>query len=424
MLWVVSLNLILMASLATPVAAQVVISEVYATPSSGEPEWFELHNQGSTTVSLAGWSVTDQVSTPSTIYSFADSGAVTLTAGEYKAFSLSSSKLNNSADGVTLIDESGSEIDTMSYSEPSSSSLSWSLFNTGWLLAEPSPNQANLQPSPSPTPSLPPSPSPSPTPLASPSPSLTPSPSSSDDEALLISHLKLSEVMSCSTTGTKEWVELYWESDHSTTLNGWVLADKTSIFHTFHNFVLPAQDYIVVELPSAKLNNGGDSIQLLSPTGKMVWSYTIPECQLGTSFIVKGALLQLSSKPSPGEENIFDLTYEPLESTTSAATENLAIESGSFTTATENREPTSSSSAKEAPQFSYPGILPSLGPRILGATHENPPTSPIPPPLPKDHKWPIISVILGGSTLMLPNGLHLYLYAQKKGFFQSSAEFT
>ena len=144
----------------TPVKAQVILTEVYPQPETDQLEWIELHNNSTQSATLDSWVIMDQLTTPSIIYQFSSQ---TLNPQEYLVISLSSNKLNNSADGVGLIDQEGNLVDQMDY-QNSQAKLSWSknLDNQLWQLTEPTPNHNNIFPSPSPIAS--PSPTPTPTP--------------------------------------------------------------------------------------------------------------------------------------------------------------------------------------------------------------------------------------------------------------------
>ena len=105
------------------VSAQVTITEVYPYPLTGESEWVELYNQASESANLSGWVIEDQLSAPSTIHTITD---LILQSFTHVVIEISGSKLNNSADGVTLKDPSGQVIDQMSY-ESSEAGKSWGL---------------------------------------------------------------------------------------------------------------------------------------------------------------------------------------------------------------------------------------------------------------------------------------------------------
>jgi hypothetical protein len=165
--------------------AQVIISEVSPNPVSGESEWVELFNAGGTSISLSGWKLQDKLSSPSDIYLF---NTQTIEPQQFLVAELSSAKLNNTSDGVTLFTPAGSVADTMDYTS-SEQSKTWqrsSATSTIFQLTTPtkgsdsSQHSLLLMPAPTPTPAAttPPTtaPTPTPAPQATLSPTTTPSP--------------------------------------------------------------------------------------------------------------------------------------------------------------------------------------------------------------------------------------------------------
>lgn len=117
---VVSLGSVLTAT-AAPAVGAVRINEVYASPTSGNPEWVELRNMTGAAIDLSGWTLTDGASTPN---EFGDLEGVILPPNGYKAVEsvVSSSILNNSGDSLTL--KSGTTtIDTVTFGVLTSSQV-------------------------------------------------------------------------------------------------------------------------------------------------------------------------------------------------------------------------------------------------------------------------------------------------------------
>ncbi|MBU0579520.1 lamin tail domain-containing protein [Patescibacteria group bacterium] len=155
---------------------KIIINEVYPAPSEGS-EWIELFNPTAETIVLENWTVFDQLSSPTCIFTFTTQE---IKPNKFLVIELPSAKLNNSADGVTLKNSLGEIINEMQFSS-SEAGMSWSRNQTGeFELTQPSKGAVNIFPSPSPSPSPQPSSSPSPSPTPSPSsPSTSPSPSPS-----------------------------------------------------------------------------------------------------------------------------------------------------------------------------------------------------------------------------------------------------
>lgn len=271
--------------------ARIIITEVYPNPTTGESEWLELYNDATTSADLTDWILEDQLSTPSIIYNFNDSDLETfkLASYQYLVIELPTSKLNNSADGVTLIDQTGQIIDEMSYSS-STQGQSWSLINGDWYLTEPTSEQENQPP-----------------PSVTPSPSPSPSPSIHYDQ--LADDLSFSEVYYCPSSGDNEWLELKNDSDQLVDLSSWQLIDQSGNKKTLSQSINP-NSLAVIDWSSSFLNNSGDTLALHSPEGVEQLKISLPECSTGLSLIYHDSSWRLTTSPTPGDENIFTSTDE------------------------------------------------------------------------------------------------------------------
>ena len=108
-------------------SAQIVINEIMYDPDSPQPEWVELHNPDSISVNIAGWTLQDRTSTPRTISegTVPAKGFLILTKDTAALRSLyptlsplvriSLPGLNNSGDDVTLKDDDGNTVDSVSW---------------------------------------------------------------------------------------------------------------------------------------------------------------------------------------------------------------------------------------------------------------------------------------------------------------------
>ena len=364
----------------TTVHGQVIISEVYPAPVTGESEWVELFNTGSTAVSLNGWKLQDKLSSPSDIFSFSSQ---IIEPQQFLVAELPSAKLNNSADGVTLYTNDGSTADTMDYTT-SESAKSWqrtALNSTSYALtsptkgsnstqhsllsatptpqpsatpqstvtpapspsSEPSPvptstSQTTATPvpgatpltstSPTPTPTALPTTQPTPTPTPSPSvppvatPSPTPSPGSSLSQELITS-LKLSEIMACPASGT-EWVELFNNSTQTIQLAGWHITDESSTSKTITGTIESGR-WAIFSWTGSLLNNSGDSFTIFTNHNQAVTQASFSECKTGTSLVyvseTGGSATTgewLPTTPTPGSQNIMPETEADTTSSSSS----------------------------------------------------------------------------------------------------------
>lgn len=117
----------------------VILSELLPNPTTSDTtdEWIEIHNVGSTEVTLRGWQLTDTVTT----YTIPTQ---TLAPDAYSVFSIQDTKitLNNSGDTVYLIDGLGTILQGTAYpSAPTGES--WSYLNGAWNWSTPTPNDDN-----------------------------------------------------------------------------------------------------------------------------------------------------------------------------------------------------------------------------------------------------------------------------------------
>ncbi len=284
----------------TPASAQVAIklSEVFPAPST-ESEWIELANTSAEVVDISGWQLFDQLSSPSLLHTFPSGSSI---AANGFAVIETNQKLNNTADGVVIKDQTGNEIDSFSYTT-SITDLSWSRHpdqSTQWNLISPTKGGHNLAPSPSPSPS--PSPAaPTPSPSSSGIPSMSPSPSPTAEPISFLSAIEVSEIMACPSQGDTEWVELFNPTDSDYFLNQWLVKDADNHTKTISG-LLPAQQLAVFRWSGSLLNNAGDRLELLQPDGVVRAVVSLTLCKSGQSWVLSGDSWQLTDS-TPGETN-------------------------------------------------------------------------------------------------------------------------
>lgn len=277
-------------------SSTVVINEIHPNPSSGS-EWIELYLPMSSIVSsldLAGWSLWDELSQSNLIYQFVDQQLIT---GSYLVIEIQN-KLNNGGDGVLLKNAGDSIIDQMSYSS-SQTGISWARTPNGtgdFVLSPPSPNAANLTP----TPTSAPTPSPS---VVPPTPTVTFTPLPSTNSILL------SEIMACPSEG-REWVELVSTSNESINLDNWTLWDSQNKIYLFSQETITPQGFVTVDIYQ-KLNNSGDEVTLKEPGGNSIATMSYLGCTTDHSWIyhngtwvetdtpTRNTINSLSSLPTP-----------------------------------------------------------------------------------------------------------------------------
>lgn len=312
-------------------ATQLIISEIYPAPPTGEQEWVELYNPTITEISLAGYTLLDELATPSTL--FIGTAEIVPPKG-YLVVVISGSKLNNTGDVVHLISPENIKIDSLSFST-SSQGLSWQRTTAvGAVVAQVTPtkgtesNEYSLSEttpsasptasplnmpiatalplptvSPTPTPANTPTPTPIPTPTATPIPTASPT---STPSPIQYEQLRLSEIMPCPASGP-EWIELLNTGSLEINVAGMKVQDESGNTKIISGSI-SAGEYATFSWTGSLLNNAGDTVDLITPTGSSIAHAEFSNCSTGKSFVfaTDSAPGQwMVTQPTPGKPNIF-----------------------------------------------------------------------------------------------------------------------
>lgn len=156
------------------------------------------------------------------------------------------------------------------------------------------------------------------TPTPSPTALLTATPTQYTSLELLNKQVQLSEIMVCPNTNESEWVELYNSADHSVSLDNWTIRDSTDTHNKVLQETIPAKSFIVIALPSAILNNSGDSVRLFSDQNELIDQMSYSNCTNGLSYIQHENSWQITQIPTAGENNIWQPLLTPTLSSTTA----------------------------------------------------------------------------------------------------------
>lgn len=147
----------------TQANAQVVLSEVYPAPTSGQKEWIELYNTSEETADISEWKLFEHFASKSELVKFTNTQ---IQPHEFLVFELSVNKLNNSEEKITLENTQSEEVSSLYFvnavSEQSFSLLflNETTIGTTLELSIPTPgfrNQIVVTPTPTPTPTQQPS---------------------------------------------------------------------------------------------------------------------------------------------------------------------------------------------------------------------------------------------------------------------------
>lgn len=230
----------------------VFINEFMAQPEEGK-EWVELFNPGTETALLKDWQLKDKTSTPLVVF-----GEETISPNQYLVVEFTN-KLNNDGDDITLIKEDGITVDSYTYAA-STKGHSWGRSPDGtsnWLdLTSTTPGSSNHT-------------------------------LITNEPAVTTAGLSLSEFMAHPDgKDAQEWVEIY--NDNLTTVNiaGFKIDDiegGSSPFTIPSEVTIPARSFLYFYF-DAKLNNDGDTVRFLSPSGQVIESFAYSSSTSGSAW--------------------------------------------------------------------------------------------------------------------------------------------
>lgn len=312
----------------------IVLNEVaYDPPPSGSEskyEWVELYNRGGGEVSLAGWRIADHRAETILPEATIPPGGFLIVAGEgfaelFPDFSGArvtvvriGNGLGNDGDLVRLLDADGVEVDAMSYGNDASAfdppvpavAAGHSLERVPAGVDTDTAADWVDQPSPSPG-RAGSAERPTAVPTAAPPPTLAPG-----VRVVLNEYLAAPRDIDWDGDGVAgpddEWIELYNAGDTAVDLRGWQLddvADAGSPPYVIPDAPpLPARGYRVYfkKETGVVLNNGGDSVRLLTPDGVeadvSVYSRSAPDASWARDGDGFGPWVE-GLVPSPGGPN-------------------------------------------------------------------------------------------------------------------------
>ncbi len=115
-----------------------------------------------------------------------------------------------------------------------------------------------------------------------------------------------------------EFIELFNDAASQTNLSGWKIKDASGKTFIFKNQTIEAGGYLTLNYKTTKitLNNDAETLFLYDAGGNLVdkaeFSGTAQE---GKSFARENNQFVLTSKPTPGEPNIFEIPTNSLATT-------------------------------------------------------------------------------------------------------------
>jgi hypothetical protein len=250
----------------------VRLNELMPDPD-GESEWIEVATlDPSIAVSLDGMQIHDAVGK---IYTFT-TGTLDV-ATPFVRVSLTSARLNNGGDTVSLRDPAGNLVDEFVYAD-SEKNQTWSRYPdiTGdWSLTEATPDAANLPPGTivevTPEVIVAEEVAVSSTANVSEVAASTSTEQTSNESQPRFDLVKLNEIMA-NPDGESEWIEVVTlDSNIAVPLDGLQIHDAVGKIYTFSTGTLDvATPFARVFLSSARLNNGGDTVSLRDSNGNLL----------------------------------------------------------------------------------------------------------------------------------------------------------
>ncbi|NCO12033.1 MAG: hypothetical protein COZ34_01220 [Candidatus Pacebacteria bacterium CG_4_10_14_3_um_filter_34_15] len=256
-----------------PVFASPIINEIYPKPNAEEKEWVEIYNDSSEIIDLSGWILMDKLSAPSIIFQFNQilDDKLEMKPLTYLVIEIENNKLNNTADGVLLINSLGETIDQFEYSS-SEQGKSFSLIteNNQKLIALSVPSKGLPNPLPTNTED-------NETEIV-----IEDTQEISQETLMEYPSLKIHEIMSCPEENNQEWVKVKNPNNEAVNLDNWLLKDSANNQMLLSsNKEIPGISFITIYLKNSILNNSGDTITLLDPNKNIIDTLNFGQCSIG-----------------------------------------------------------------------------------------------------------------------------------------------
>jgi hypothetical protein len=269
-------------------AGGLELSELLVDPAAPQTdaadEFVELHNMGLASIALGDYKL--KVGTSATLHALP---AQTVPAGGYVVLTAATSpwSLTNTGGTVTLLDGSGAEIDTTTWSK-AVTGASWMKTAAGtWVWS------SVVTPG-------------APNDLQSGAAGATPAPGA-------YAELELNELLpnpaAPLTDAADEFIELYNPNSEPVSTTGYIIKTGATLStkHTLKAFTVPAGGYLALKSADTKitLSNAGSSVALFDPAGKQLGSTIIyGKAKAGSAWARFDDAWAWTSQPSPGAPNI------------------------------------------------------------------------------------------------------------------------
>jgi len=215
----------------------------------------------------------DKLSAPSIIFQFNQilDDKLEMKPLTYLVIEIENNKLNNTADGVLLINSLGETIDQFEYSS-SEQGKSFSLIteNNQKLIALSVPSKGLPNPLPTNTED-------NETEIV-----IEDTQEISQETLMEYPSLKIHEIMSCPEENNQEWVKVKNPNNEAVNLDNWLLKDSANNQMLLSsNKEIPGISFITIYLKNSILNNSGDTITLLDPNKNIIDTLNFGQCSIG-----------------------------------------------------------------------------------------------------------------------------------------------
>ncbi len=257
-------------------ASSIILINEFASVTDGSstnPDWVEIYNNSTSLVSLDGWTLKDST----------NSNKVTLSgcisAKNYRKFNFSN-KLNNSGDEIRLFDKNSNLVDAISYF-----SAEIPPHQKGGSTGRSTENNSTWQAFTTPTPI-----------------------DYSCKTQTIYLKLTLSEIYPNPQKDGREWVEIYNPNTTKVDLAKWVFLDSANHKKELAGSIT-AKSYKTFYFSSGWLNNGGDSVKLVDPSGKNLEGHKFDEMDKEFSIAKNSSgSWKVTMTPTPGAKNIITIS--------------------------------------------------------------------------------------------------------------------
>lgn len=232
---------------------EIILSEIMVDPSEGS-EWIEVFVSTTVSSTLSGFTFHDlsgEILAPTS----------SVTTSGFIVFELKTNKLNNGGDALFLYNASSTLIDVVSYGNAPSSSVvapgdnktfGRNIISTSspfFLTKDPTPGEANVFPE-----------------------EEQEVEETAEEETPFsapVGAIVINEFVSDPVDGEEEWIELYNKTSQTFFLDDWWIEDGSGAKTAISGEVGP-EDFVIIQKPKGSLNNSGDMITLLDPSGKQI----------------------------------------------------------------------------------------------------------------------------------------------------------